>query len=61
MCCEQIVCAMCAGRVSDGGCRTCRAYRDAHHSGTAWAGLTLPLLALLAALVLTVALQLRLS
>jgi hypothetical protein len=62
MCCEQLVCAVCAGRVSDGRCPTCRAYRDAHHAGTPqWSGLILPLLALLAVLLVTFALHSQLS
>jgi hypothetical protein len=62
MCCEQLVCAACSGRVSDGRCPTCRAYRDAHHTGApVWGGLAVPLLALLAVLLLMVALHLQLS
>jgi hypothetical protein len=62
MCCEQLVCAVCAGRVSDGRCPTCRAYRDAHHGATPqWSGLILPLLALLAVLLVTFALHSQLS
>ena len=58
MCCEQLVCAVCAGRVSDGRCPTCRAYRDAHHAGSfPWANLALPLLALLAILLVSLALH----
>lgn len=61
MCCEQLVCAVCAGRVSDGRCPTCRAYRDAHHAGAPlWTGLAVPLLALLAVLVAVLALHLQL-
>jgi hypothetical protein len=62
MCCEQLVCAVCAGRVSDGSCPTCRAYRDAHHAGAPmWNGLMLPLLALLAALIVMLALHVQLG
>jgi hypothetical protein len=62
MCCEQLVCAVCSGRVSDGRCPTCRAYRDAHHSGApGWAGLVLPLLALLAVLLVMIALHHQLT
>ena len=58
MCCEQLVCAACAGRVSEGRCPTCRAYRDAHHADSpAWAGLAVPLLALLAILLVGFALH----
>ncbi|MEN3361828.1 MAG: hypothetical protein V7637_5810 [Mycobacteriales bacterium] len=62
MCCEQLVCASCAGRVSEGQCATCRAYRDAHHGGGPdWAGLAVPLLALLAILLVSLALHSSLS
>jgi hypothetical protein len=62
MCCEQLVCAVCAGRVSDGRCPTCRAYRDAHHAGApSWSALAVPLLALLAVLLMTLALHLPLG
>jgi hypothetical protein len=58
MCCEQLVCAACGGRVSDGGCGRCRAYRDAHHADGAGTHLpVVPLLALLAMLVLLLALH----
>jgi hypothetical protein len=59
MCCEQLVCAVCAGRVSEGRCATCRAYRDAHHANaSAWASVALPvLLTILAALLITLALH----
>jgi hypothetical protein len=35
MCCEDLVCARCAGSVADGRCPTCRAARAElhHHSG----------------------------
>jgi hypothetical protein len=57
-----MVCAVCAGRVSDGRCPTCRAYRDAHHGGApAWSVLAVPLLALLAVLLLMLALHLQLN
>ena len=53
MCCEQLVCAVCAGRVSDGRCPTCRAYRDAHHGASpGWANVALPLLLTLLAILL---------
>jgi hypothetical protein len=32
MCCDQLVCARCAGPVSEGRCATCRAARsELHH------------------------------
>lgn len=44
MCCEQLVCAHCSGRVAEGGCPTCRAARDSlHHRGGQWAGYAAPL------------------
>ena len=62
MCCEQLVCADCAGRVSDGRCRTCRAYRDSHHGTqpdrTAY---LIPLLAALLAMLLTLMLHAHLA
>jgi len=61
VCCEQLVCAACAGRVSDGRCPTCRAYRDAHHGGSPWADLAIPVLALLAILLVTLALHSSMS
>jgi len=62
MCCEGLVCGACAGRVSDARCPTCRAYRDAHHSGGPdWAGLAAPLLVVLAALLLLIALHTQLA
>jgi hypothetical protein len=35
MCCEDLVCARCAGSVAEGRCPTCRAARAElhHHSG----------------------------
>jgi hypothetical protein len=33
MCCEQLICAHCAGRVAEGRCASCRATRDALHHG----------------------------
>jgi hypothetical protein len=49
MSCEHLICAQCAGPVSEGRCPSCRLARDhVHHSGH---GLGLPLL-LAAALVL---------
>jgi hypothetical protein len=62
MCCEQLVCAACGGRVSDGGCGRCRAYRDAHHGASADPHLpVVPLLALLAMVVLLVVLHTQLA
>jgi len=62
MCCEQLVCAACSGRVAEARCPACRAYRDAHHPGsTDWAAFVLPLLAVLAALLLTFAWYVRVS
>jgi hypothetical protein len=62
MCCEQLVCAACGGRVSDGGCGRCRAYRDAHHAaGTDPHLPVVSLLALLAMIVLLVALHMQLA
>jgi hypothetical protein len=51
MCCEQLVCASCNGRVAEAGCPTCRASRADLHGGEqqAW---SLPFLLLVAALVL---------
>jgi hypothetical protein len=51
MCCEDLVCARCAGPVAEGRCPTCRAARAElhHHSGFA---LT-PQLVALVLLVLT--------
>jgi hypothetical protein len=56
MCCEQLVCAACTGRVSEARCPVCRAYRDARHAGsTAWSSYVVPLLAALAALLVAFA------
>jgi len=44
----------------DGGCPVCRAYRDQHHvTGPDWSVLTVPLLAVVLALALILALHLR--
>jgi hypothetical protein len=63
VCCEGLICAACSGRVSDGRCPICRAYRDAHHQpGTDWAAALIPpLLALLAALLVVLALHAQLT
>jgi hypothetical protein len=43
MSCEHLICAQCAGPVSEGGCPVCRAARaHVHHSG---ASITMPLVA----------------
>jgi len=58
VCCEQLACAVCSGRVSDGGCPTCRAYRDSHHPAHADRGTYLiPLVAALLAVLLLLALH----
>ncbi len=51
MCCEQLVCASCNGRVAEARCPTCRASRAAVHGGeqAAW---SMQFLLLVAALVL---------
>jgi hypothetical protein len=62
VCCEGLVCAACSGRVSDGQCPTCRAYRDEHHvAGVNWSVLTVPLLATVLGLLLLLALHVRLG
>jgi hypothetical protein len=44
----------------DAGCPVCRAYRDQHHvTGPDWSALTVPLLAVVLALALILALHLR--
>jgi len=44
MSCEHLICAQCAGPVSEGGCPVCRAARaHVHHDGGH--GVTLPLVA----------------
>ena len=50
MCCDQLLCARCAGTVADGRCPTCRTARAELHPG-----LSAPLLpyALLVALVIS--------
>jgi hypothetical protein len=61
MCCEQLVCAACGGRVADGGCPRCRAYRDAHHGASGVNLPVVPLLALLAMIVMLVVLHMQLA
>ena len=53
MCCEHLVCAACAGPVSEGRCATCRtAKAQVHQAGPL--GLPPQVVALLAALVVLV-------
>lgn len=51
MCCDQLVCAACGGRVSDASCSTCVASRVSVHSA---AGLRPEVVVLLVLLVLLV-------
>lgn len=60
MCCEQLVCAQCAGRVAEARCSTCRAARDAlHHKDAGWSAYAVPL-AVAAVLVLYLLLMVHL-
>jgi hypothetical protein len=51
MCCEHLVCASCAGPVSEGRCSVCRGHRDQMHrqGGVSGSALTAVLLTLLIA------------
>jgi hypothetical protein len=56
MTCDRLVCANCAGPVSEGRCPVCRASRERLHQEGMFAGLTpATLIALLAALIAVVA------
>lgn len=61
MCCEQLVCASCNGRVTDGNCGTCRTARAELHGDHSGRGLAVPvpLIALVAALTLLLLLVLH--
>jgi hypothetical protein len=62
VCCEGLVCAACSGRVSEGRCPICRAYRDEHHhTGLDWSALIVPLLAVALGLLIVFALHAQLS
>ena len=37
MCCEQLLCAACGGRVSEARCATCAVSRAHVHGGSGWA------------------------
>ena len=52
MCCERLLCARCAGFVADAGCPVCRQARAELHSH---AGLPVVPLAVIVALLLTLA------
>jgi hypothetical protein len=55
VCCEQLVCAQCAGRVADARCSSCRAARDAlHHRNGGWSAYAVPLVVALALLLYVV-------
>jgi hypothetical protein len=57
---DDLVCANCAGRVSEGRCRVCRAARDQYGYGRNGLNATWwMLLAVLAALIAVVALEAR--
>ena len=51
MCCDQLVCAACGGRVSDASCSTCAASRASVHTGTALRPEVVALLAVLVVLL----------
>jgi hypothetical protein len=58
MSCEHLICAQCAGPVSEGRCTACRQARaKVHHHGGPNATVPLVALALLALLLLTLMLQ----
>ncbi|HEX5493469.1 MAG TPA: hypothetical protein VFX70_02700 [Mycobacteriales bacterium] len=63
MCCEQLICARCAGRVAEARCPTCRAARDAlHHRDGDRSAYTVPILVgLVTVLYLILAIYLRSS
>jgi hypothetical protein len=55
MSCEHLICAQCAGPVSEGRCPVCQAARARMHHHHSGAGLTVPLVAaVLLALVLMI-------
>jgi len=52
MCCEHLICANCAGPVSEGRCSVCRGHREQMHrqgGGLSFAATTAVLLTLLVA------------
>ena len=52
MCCEHLICANCAGPVSEGRCSVCRAHKEqmhGHGSGLSPSAMTAVLLTLLIA------------
>ena len=60
MSCEHLICARCAGPVSEARCEACRAARgEIHHSHQSRYGVSLLLLAALIALVLMLTLHLH--
>ncbi|HEY9392459.1 MAG TPA: hypothetical protein VIR27_22120 [Mycobacteriales bacterium] len=61
MCCEQLICARCSGRVAEARCATCRATRAAlHHDRGDRSTLTVPILVgVLVVLYLVLTLYLR--
>jgi hypothetical protein len=60
MSCEHLICARCAGPVSEGRCPACRQARgEIHHSHQSRLGIPLLLLVALAALVLMLTLHLH--
>ena len=58
MCCEQLLCAACGGRVSEARCATCAVSRAHVHDGARWT-LTPELAVLLLAIVGLVTVALR--
>ncbi len=54
MCCEELVCAACGGRVSEARCTTCAVSRETVHAGRA--PMRPEILGLLALLVVLLAL-----
>ncbi len=57
MCCEHLVCANCAGPVSEGRCAVCRAARERlhHHDGPALSPATIAALLAVVALIVVLA------
>lgn len=62
MCCEQLVCASCSGRVVDARCPVCRQMRsDLHHHSPDWQAFLVPVLAALAAIACLLAYYVRIA
>jgi hypothetical protein len=52
MCCDELVCARCGGRVAEARCPVCRAARAAlHHRNGDWSAYAVPVLVGLVALL----------